>query len=288
MARYHVIQVSDLHLSAARGYNQAAWEACLAHIAAEGPDLVVATGDLVLDDPDVEADHNFVRRELARIATPWLALPGNHDIGDANPAPYMGQHLDAERLQRYLRAHGSDRWVRELGAWRLIGINAMLPGSGLAAETEQEAWLRALVAEDRARPTALFLHKPLCIDRLDEDSSPDDCVLPEGRRRLLAALAGVDLRLIASGHNHHYRTLSTGGIAMVWAPSTTQIQRIPRRFRALLRPGVVHYWFGDDGFEYGLVEPPGVVANDVTELVARYQAMRYTPPCPVTQRTPAA
>src|SRR5882762_702955 len=136
MTRHHVIQVSDLHLSAARAYNQPGWEACLAHIAAERPDLVVATGDLVLDDPDLDADHAFAHRELARIAAPWLALPGNHDIGDANPAPYMGQHLDPRRLQRYLHVHGADRWTRELGAWRLIGINAMLPGSDLAAEAE--------------------------------------------------------------------------------------------------------------------------------------------------------
>jgi 3',5'-cyclic AMP phosphodiesterase CpdA len=289
MTRHHVIQVSDLHLSAARGYNQPGWEACLAHIAVERPDLVVATGDLVLDDPDEDADHDFARSELERIAAPWVTLPGNHDIGDANPAPYMGQHLDMKRLQRYLRTHGSDRWVRELGAWRLIGINAMLLGSGFAEEVEQEAWLRTTVAQDRTRPTALFLHKPLCIDRLDEaDSSPDVCVLPDGRRRLLALLAGVNLRLVASGHTHHYRTLSSGGIAMVWAPSTAQILRMRRPFRALLRPGVVHYWFDGESLEYGLVEPHGMVANDVTETLARYQAMRYAPPRPVLGQAPAA
>src|SRR5262249_47237179 len=155
--------------------------------------------------------------------------------------PYMGQHVDDMRLRRYLDLYGEDRFARDLGDWMLVGINALLLGANLAAESDQYEWLRDTVSRAGSRPLALFLHKPLCVERLDEEDSPDTCVLAEGRRRLLAALAGARLRLVASGHTHHYRTMAVGGIQMVWAPSTAQIFQTGRPFRAALRPGAVHY-----------------------------------------------
>ncbi|GLS36558.1 phosphohydrolase [Mesorhizobium tianshanense] len=282
MKRHHVIQVSDLHLSEIRAYNQHGWESCLSYIAHENPDIVVSTGDHALDDPDCLEDHIFARSQLDRITVPWSAVPGNHDIGDLNPNPYQGQHVNHERIERYLGVFGTDRWTRELGTWRLIGLNAFLLGSNVQREEEQYDWLREIVSRDRTRPLAIFLHKPLCVERLDEDSSPNICVVPEGRSRLLAALGDANLRLIASGHNHHYRSFVIGSIAMVWAPSTAQILRMPRSFRALLKPGVVHYWLDDaGGIEFTLAEPPGIVPNDITDLLARYGAMRTVPHLPL-------
>lgn len=285
MPRHCIVQISDLHLSRERAYNQPGWEACLSHIAAEQPSFVAVTGDHVLDDPDCETDHLFARSELDRIPVPWAAIPGNHDIGDLNPRPYMGQHITKGRLQRYQRVFGSDRWVRQLGRWRLLGLNAFLLGSDMPEEGEQERWLRAILSEDPDRPTALFLHKPLCLFSLEEESSPDVCVLPKGKHRLLIAFNGVNLRLVASGHNHHYRTALIRGIFMVWAPSTGQILRIPRPFRATLKPGVVVYWLDDDGsVEFGLVEPNGIVATDITRLIALHGAMRSAPSLPLPNR----
>jgi 3',5'-cyclic AMP phosphodiesterase CpdA len=283
MSRHHVIQISDLHLSGERAYNHRGWRACLDHIGRERPDFVAVTGDLVLDDPDHGPDHAFVRSELDRIPVPWSALPGNHDVGDTNPEPYMGQHFDPDRHRRYLDHFGQDRWLRELDRWLLIGLNAQLLGSDTPAEAEQSAWLADVLAADRARPTALFLHKPLCVSSLKEASNPDPCVIAEGRDRLLQIIAGVGVRLIASGHNHHYRTLSVGALTMVWAPSTAQIFHMPRQFRALPCPGAVHYWFDGEDVEFGLVVPPGLVVNDVTPLIGEYGAMRHAPPLPVDQ-----
>ena len=141
MSRHTLIQVSDLHLSALRAYNYRGWAACRDHINRVRPDLVVATGDLVLCDPDHDPDHEFVAAELARLDVPWAALPGNHDIGDTGPRPYMGQWVSDARRQRYLDRVGPDWWARDLGRWRIIGLNAQLPESGLAAEAEQFAWL---------------------------------------------------------------------------------------------------------------------------------------------------
>ena len=282
MARHHLIQISDLHLSEQRAYNQDGWEACLAYIESEAPDFVAVTGDHILDDPDAEDDHLFAAEQLKRIPVAWAAIPGNHDIGDTNPHPYFGQHLSPARLKRYRDIFGYDRWCRDAGRWRLIGLNAFLFGSDLPEEDDQYDWFRAQTRKDPGRPTALFLHKPLCINSLYEESSPDVCILPEGRRRLMKSLQGVNLRLIASGHNHHYRSSTLGTMAMVWAPSTAQILRMPRDFRALLRPGVVHYWFDDEGgLEFLHAEPPGIAAIDITDFIDRYGAMRSAPMLPL-------
>ena len=193
----------------------------------------------------------------------------------------MGQHFDDARLFRYRATWGADYWARELGNWVIIGLNAFLPGSGLASESEQEDWLRQAIRSHEIRPTALFLHKPLCLDRIEEESLPDICVIAPGRDRLLSILRQANLRLVASGHNHHYRTLAVGRTQIVWAPSTAQILHMPRPFTALLKPGLVNYWLDDDGsLEFGLIEPAGMVATDITDLIARHRAMRVAPLLP--------
>ena len=278
MERRHVIQITDLHLSAERAYSYPGWRACLAHINRERPDFVAVTGDLVLDDPDHDPDHAFVRAELARIEVPWA------DLGDSGPEPYMDQWITQERRGRYLSHHAADRWVHELGRWRLIGVNAQLLGSGLAAEAEQHAWLEQRLAEGRGRPLALFLHKPLFIHGHDEEDRPGWCVTRKGREAFLGLIRQANVRLVASGHAHHYRTLAVDGMSMVWAPSTAQVmRRASTPFRAVSEPGVVHYWFEDDKVEFCLVKPEGLAANDISDLVERHGAMRYAPGRPAIE-----
>jgi len=284
MSGHHVIQVTDLHLSAERAYNYLSWKACLDHINDVKPDFVAVTGDLVLDDPDHAPDHAFVHRELSRIEVPWAALPGNHDIGDTGPRPYMGQWITDERRQRFLGHYGADWWARDLGTWRLLGLNAQLVGSGLAAEAEQLTWLQSQVADADDRPLALFLHKPLFVDHPAEAGDPVWCVLEEGRREILETLQRGKLKLVACGHAHHYRTLNFGDIAMVWAPSTAQIiNNEVAPFQGLHEPGVVHYRFDDDKVEYGLVKPYGLVASDLTDIVEAHGIMRPAPLFPLAQ-----
>ncbi|WP_374381171.1 metallophosphoesterase [Dongia sp.] len=278
MSRHTLIQVSDLHLSALRAYNYRGWAACRKHINRVHPDLVVATGDLVLCDPDHVADHDFVAAELARLDVPWAALPGNHDIGDTGPKPYMDQWVSQERRQRYLDRLGPDWWARDLGHWRIIGLNAQLPGSGLAAEVQQFAWLDAELAATAGRPIALFLHKPLFVTAPDEPGDPVWCLLEPARRALMDRFAGADLRLVGCGHAHHYRTLVAGNITMVWAPSTgLVIDDEVAPFDGRHEPGLVHYVFDGDRVEFGLVQPAGHVTSDLTDLVARHGAMRQAP-----------
>ncbi len=278
MPRHTLIQVTDLHLSAERACNYAGWAACRDHINRTRPDLVVATGDLVLCNPDHEADHDFVAAELASIKVPWAALPGNHDIGDTGPRPYMGQWITEARRQRFLDRLGPDWWARDLGPWRILGLNAQLIGSGLVAEAEQLAFINAELALAGARPLAVFLHKPLFVDHPAEAGDPVWCVLRPGRDGIWQRLTRANLRLVACGHAHHYRTLVIDGVSMVWAPSTALvIDDKVAPFEGLHAPGLVSYAFEDDRVEFGLVKPSGLVTSDLTDLVARYGAMRNAP-----------
>jgi 3',5'-cyclic AMP phosphodiesterase CpdA len=279
MSEHRVLHLSDLHLSGIRPHNLGNWEVCLAAIERAGPDLVVLGGDMVLDDPDIEEDHAFARAQVGRITAPWRAIPGNHDVGDTQPKPYKDQPITAARRARYLGHYGEDRWCVDLGRWRLIGLNDLLFASDLDAEREQFAWLEQRLAEWRGRPVALFLHKPLCLDVLDEDVVTQSVITPGGRRRLLAAIADSDVRLIGSGHTHRYRSLLCGGLAMVWSPTIGHVNhnfQMPRG--GIQRAGWIAYTFREDGVEWQLVQPPELPVVDITELSARYGAMRFVPP----------
>jgi 3',5'-cyclic AMP phosphodiesterase CpdA len=97
---FRMLQISDPHLSAARGYGVANFDAAVVAANASRPDLVVASGDLVLDDPDDRADQDFARSRFDRLTTRWRALPGNHDIGDTPPDPWMGDVVTDDRRGR--------------------------------------------------------------------------------------------------------------------------------------------------------------------------------------------
>ena len=105
------------------------------------PDLVVHVGDLCLDATHHPEDLDFAREQLERLPAPWVSIPGNHDIGD-NPGTGDPVHaLTPERLQRWRDVIGPDRWVHDVGGWRLVGLNAQLFGSALPDEHEQWDWL---------------------------------------------------------------------------------------------------------------------------------------------------
>ena len=103
MTEFRVVQVADLHLSPAHDYHYDNWQRVVAWINREQPDLVVANGDLVLEDPDSEEDHAYARAALGRIAVPLRCLPGNHDVGDAVLFGKMDKRVDDRRRARFVR-----------------------------------------------------------------------------------------------------------------------------------------------------------------------------------------
>ena len=223
------MQLSDPHLSASRPFHQDNWEQVLEALTADPVDLIVVTGDVVLSDPDEEDDHRFAREQLDRLPAPWRVLPGNHDIGDNWVSGAMAKRVDAARLARWQRHFGADRWSLSMDGWLLLGLNAqILNAPGLAAEAEQQAWLRAVLdSAAAAAPVALFLHKPLFMDHPSETAMDQSSLDLEARNGLLAMLAGRDLRLVASGHKHQWRAFDLDGVRHVWAPSTASVNGAP-------------------------------------------------------------
>jgi 3',5'-cyclic AMP phosphodiesterase CpdA len=260
VSEFRIVQVADLHLSAARDYHHDNWRRVAAWIECEQPDVVVANGDFVLEDPDCEEDHACAHAALAQLTVARRHLPGNHDIGDNVLFGKMAQRVNDERRARFLRHFGEERWAFEAGGWGFVGINAMLFGSGgTPAEAEQWDWIEASLRGYSGRPIALFTHKPMFLDHPSDPDHEDltlrqSCVDRASRLRLLALCRENGVRLISSGHKHQTRAFSLDGIYHVWAPSTACVNGRPDALHWGVREvGFVDYRFGPDGFTHRIV-----------------------------------
>jgi 3',5'-cyclic AMP phosphodiesterase CpdA len=255
-----LIQLADLHLGAGREHHLDNWHKVLAWIARERPDLAVVNGDMIMSDPDIDTDHAFARAEIDRASIPCRFLPGNHDIGDNVVFGKMPQRVNAERLERFRRHYGDDRWSFTAPGWTFVGVNAQLFGSGgLREEAEQWAWLEQTLAGSSGR-VALFVHKPLFLDHPGEADSDDpsvrqSCLDAASRARLLALCRRAGVRLISSGHKHQTRTFSLEGIYHFWGPSTACVNSPPTALHWGTREvGFIDYRFRADGsFEHRVV-----------------------------------
>lgn len=200
-ATARIVQITDTHFSAAAGVPPQ-WPATVAWLRADPPDLVVHTGDVVLEDPDDDADWELAVQLLADVPEPRRSIPGNHDIGF-----YGEEHDRGRRLDAFRRRLGDDRFTCDLAGWRIVGCDAYLLG-----QADHDDWLRAVTSV--VAPVLVFVHQPV------EGDEPDGWEMPAAARHAFsAALAGADVRVVASGHRHCGGQLGRA----VWAPSLTLI-----------------------------------------------------------------
>jgi len=258
-----VMVVSDTHLSVRAPEAEANWATVARYATETAVELVVHVGDLTLNAVHDPSELVRARRLLDGLAVPWVAVPGNHDIGD-NPYPGSpeGSSIDQERLDGWRRAVGPDRWSVDIGGWTLVGINAQLFASGLASEAAQRAWLvKRFASIPVDRPTVLITHKPLSASGTELAAAPVYRFLPSTARRQLDELfRGHRVPLVLSGHVHQSRTLSDDERRHVWVPTTWAV--LPNNVQATLgskRCGVTTLaLFGDGRAHTELVEPPGI------------------------------
>ena len=203
-----VVQVSDTHLSAAAG-EPPQWNALRVWLQADPPDLLVHSGDIVLEDPDNEADRAAARRMFDGLDLPKVFIPGNHDVGFYDEPQRLVARVDA-----FCRTWGSDRFLRELGSWRVIGINAYLLGHDSAVGRGHDEWFAGALRSPG--PTLLFVHQPPFADRRDGWE-----MATHAEQAFAAAVEGRDIALIASGHRHCAALRTIGVQRMAWAPSLT-------------------------------------------------------------------
>jgi 3',5'-cyclic AMP phosphodiesterase CpdA len=252
-----LLHVADLHLGRGQEHHLDNWRKVVAWARRERPDLVVVNGDLVMDDPDSEADHAFARAAVDELGIACRFLPGNHDIGDNVVSGKMTQRVNADRVARFRRHYGDDRWSFDAAGWRFVGLNAQLFGSGgLALEDEQWRWLEAELAGAAGAPVALFTHKPLFLDHPEEPDHDDasvrqSCLDSASRSRLLELAHRHGVRLIGSGHKHQTRSFSLNGIYHLWSPSTACVNGAPSALHWGVREvGFIDYRFSAEGFEH--------------------------------------
>ena len=277
-----IVQISDNHLSARHGYSRSNWEATVAHIGALAPDLVISTGDLVIDDPDEADTRAFARARFDRLPCPWLVVPGNHDVGDGPPTPWQDQPVTAARVEAFVDTWGMDRFVHDIDGWRLVGINGLLLGSGVHhLETEQDDWLEETLAGADGRRIALFAHKPFFITTPDEADTIMN-VPGSARRRVLAQLDRHGVELIATGHLHDARVRHTGSAAHVWCPTSAFLLMDHEidPFGGVPQVGLIEYDFDPDGVSWRTRTPTGVAEFSLTDLGRRHGAVRFAPEAP--------
>ena len=212
-----IVQISDTHLSLGKPQFASNWPPLRDWIAAQAPDLVVHTGDVTVDGADVEADFAHCASLLAALGVPVLAIPGNHDVGEPGHAH---QPVDAVRIARWRRHLGHDFWSHDVDGWRLIGLDALLFGSGMAEEHEQLAFLDNAMHGAAGRSLAWFMHKPLFLESPDEGDTGYWTVKPGPRAELLARVREHHVAMIASGHLHKMHERVVDGTRYVWAPSS--------------------------------------------------------------------
>lgn len=278
MAR--IVVLSDIHLSPTHGFFWENWRLAREFANAATADAVIVNGDLAINGPDSDAEIAFAATALTGLRGRVMTLPGNHDVGDEPPGQDPNQIVNADRLARWDRCFASDRWVLDVGAWRLVGVNAQLFGSSLAREQAQDQWLDEQISAAAGRPTALFLHKPLFIESPTDEAVGPSCMVPSARARLLDRLDRSDVRLIVSGHLHQYRDRIIGGRRYLWVPAVAFAGA--QQHGGDIRCGLTVLDFSADSVEVTIERPDGLVSHhlDAIKGYGRHQFLRDMPPSP--------
>ena len=253
--------VSDTHLSSRTPEAEANWAAVVALVAGGGFDLVVHVGDLTLDGPAAPGELTDARRRLDALSVPWVAVPGNHDVGD-NPGVSPGPATSAPLVERWTAAIGPDRWDVAVDGWTLLGVNAQLFGSDSPAEAAQWEWLdERLGSHSPDRPIVFVCHKPISAAADELEAAPRHRFVPApARERLQAQFTDRRVPVVVSGHVHQFRVLERDQRQNVWAPSTWAV--LPddvQQTLGLKQCGVVALDLDADGtVRHELVRPPGM------------------------------
>ena len=259
-----IVQISDTHFSPSKPHFNGNWEPIRRWIEEVEPDLVVHTGDLTIDGADQEDDIVFSMGLLGELDVPVLVVPGNHDVGHM---PGSHQPIDDARLERWRHLAGPDRFAKDIGNWRVIGLNSLLVGSGHAEEQAQLDWLVEMLESREGRRVAIFAHKPLFVDDPAEGDTGYWGARPAERQRLIDLFAAHDVALYASGHLHWTWQGEMGATQLLWAPPTSFIiDKLEREMPGeRLVGGVIHH-LGDD-VTSEIVAVSGMIAHVLDEVI---------------------
>lgn len=281
------VQVSDTHLSRTHAWFTANWPVFLGEMERLRPDLVVNSGDLTFNGPDNADDLAFARLCHDRLPAPWVAIAGNHDVGEAPCASRLDQPVNDVRLAAW-RAHvGPSWWCRDLdrgrARLRLVGLDTALMGSGHPDETAQQAFLAQALDERDGRPVVVFVHMPPFNADPDDTRLTTHCILPEPRRWLLETCLAGGVAAIAAGHIHCYKQQSWRGLPIITAPGTS-FANLPPSFPpgwSRARTGYLVWRFDGETLAHQLVEPGLFMTVDASNWTDAARTTTSLPPRPL-------
>jgi 3',5'-cyclic-AMP phosphodiesterase len=268
-------QISDTHLSPSRPFFHDNFDRIAEHLRAGAPDIIVNTGDLSLDGADHDADLAEAVARHRELGAETYLLPGNHDVGD-HPDVARRQPATAERLARYRRIAGEDRWRIDIPGWRLVGLNALTLGSGLPGDDAQQAMIRDAAASLGGRSLGIFLHKPVADERFEEELASNRFLTVGPRRALLSCLDGASGALVMCGHVHQYRDSAIGGMRHLWAPATSFVISDPWQpgYGAKAVGYLMHEFDADGSHRHRLVGVRGLTHHDLVAFPEAYGDVR--------------
>jgi 3',5'-cyclic-AMP phosphodiesterase len=248
-----IAQISDLHIRTAGELpgqqvdTASALKRCIMHLNGmlPRPAMVVATGDLV--DGGQSEEYAHLRRLLADLALPLVAIPGNHDEREPMRRAFPNQP--------YAQSNGPMNVHMAVGPLDLILIDSSVAGQGHGAiEDETLAWLEATLTLSTKRPALLFVHHPpfatgiRYMDAINLQNPADLATILQRHPRA---------RMIACGHVHRAIHTQFAGRAASICPAPNHAVALdlsPEPAPALITepPGMhLHAWF--DGSDYGEV-----------------------------------
>lgn len=275
MTTTRIAQISDTHLSPSKPYFRSNFDIVAEHLAGTGPDVVINTGDLSLDGADHDADLQEAVSAHRSLGIECRLLPGNHDVGD-HPDVARRQPADQRRIDRYRRIVGDDFWSIEVPGWRLLGLNALIVGSGLPGDDLQREMIQEAVARRDGRSLAVFLHKPMADASYDETLSINRFLTRGPRASLLDALGSATPAIVLCGHVHQYRDMIMGGSRHIWAPATSFMISDPWQpgYGAKAVGYLLHEFDSDGSHRHRLVGVRGLVHHDLVEFPDAYGDVR--------------
>jgi Icc protein len=210
-----VLQVSDTHLRAephtpVDNDPDASLSATLDAVRGISADLVLLTGDIA-DDASISALRR-VHQLVGGIGAPIMAVAGNHD--DLGSVRTVFGSVDAA----------------EIGAWRVLGVESVIPGQDHGAVDVGELTRRLDLLDDR--PTLLAIHHPP-----RSPSTNPMFQLIHADEMLAAVLARPHVRAVVSGHLHEAFDRHDRDLQLIGGPSS---------YYAIEHVGD-EYLFGGDG-----------------------------------------
>jgi Icc protein len=245
-----VAQITDLHVKPVGelAYGQvdtaAALKRCIAHLNGlrPQPDLVVASGDLV--DGGKSEEYAHLKRVLADLALPLVAIPGNHDA--------RGQMRAAFPDQPYAQSGGAMNLKMTLGPLDLILLDSSVAGKDHGRlDDDTLAWLDATLSSALERPALIFLHHPPFetgigyMDAMNLQNPADFAAI---------LLRHVRVRMIATGHVHRAVHTMFAGLPASICPAPNHSVALdlsldPVPSLIIEPPGFhLHAWFAGAGY----------------------------------------